>query len=81
MLDSPRTDTGSWFLDVEWNGAIAVIEWRPMQGFGVADENAAFGEGPEFVTSDATAAAFAVIAKLREMEGTREAACRESELG
>jgi len=71
-LDSPHTDTGSWFLDVEWNGAIAIIEWRPSQGFGVADEYAAFGEGPDFVTADVTAAAFAAIAKLRQMDGTRD---------
>jgi hypothetical protein len=71
-LDSPHTDTGSWFLDVEWHGAIAIIEWRPSQGFGVADEHATFGEGPEYVTSDATAAAFAAIAKLRDMQGTRD---------
>lgn len=71
-LDSPHTDTGSWFLDVEWNGAIAVIEWRPAHGFGVADESTAFGEGPEFVTSDAAAAAFAAIARLRAMEGARD---------
>lgn len=71
-LDSPHTETGSWFLDVEWNGVIAIIEWRPSLGFGVADENAAFGEGPEFVTTDATAAAFAAIAKLRKTEGARD---------
>lgn len=71
-LDSPHTDTGSWFLDVEWNGAIAIVEWRPSHGFGVADETAAFGEGPEFVTTDAAAAAFAAIAKLRAMEGARD---------
>ncbi len=57
---------------MEWNGAITIIEWRPLQGFGVADEHSAFGEGPEFVTADATAAAFAAIAKLRAMEGTRD---------
>ena len=71
-LDSPHTESGSWFLDVEWNGAIAIIEWRPSQGFGIADEHAIFGEGPEFVTSDAAAAALAAIAKLRETEGTRD---------
>jgi hypothetical protein len=71
-LDSPHTDTGSWFLDVEWNGAIAVIEWRPSQGFGVAGEDAAFGEGPELVNADPAAAAFAAIARLREAEGARD---------
>jgi hypothetical protein len=71
-LDSPHTDTGSWFLDVEWNGAIAIIEWRPSQGFGVAGEDAAFGEGPELVTADPAAAAFAAVARLREAEGTRD---------
>ena len=65
-LDSPQTETGSWFLDVEWNGAIAIIEWRPSRGFGVSDEHAAFGEGPELVTDDPTAAALAAITRLRE---------------
>jgi hypothetical protein len=71
-LDSPHTDTGSWFLDVEWHGAIAIVEWRPSQGFGVADENATFGEGPDYITPDATAAAFAAIAKLRDVQGKRD---------
>lgn len=72
-LDAPHTDSGSWFLDVEWNGAVTTVEWRPSQGFGVADADAAFGEGPAFVTRDAKAAALAAVAQLREASGARDA--------
>jgi hypothetical protein len=32
----PRTQTGSWFLDVTLNGYELTIEWRPGRGFGLS---------------------------------------------
>jgi len=53
----PRTDTGSWFLDVTLKGYDLVIEWRPTRGFGLStpcDDD--FGLGPDEVYEDVDAA-------------------------
>lgn len=71
-LDAPHTATGSWFLDFEWNGAIAVVEWRPSKGFGISGEDVGYGEGPEIITPDAEAAAAAAIGYLRARGDARD---------
>ena len=72
-VDSPHTVGGSWFLDLEWNGAIAIIEWRPSEGFGIAGEDTAYGEGPTIVTREANEAAAAAVNYLRTHTGVRDA--------
>jgi hypothetical protein len=72
-LDAPHTATGSWFLDFEWNGAIAIVEWRPSQGFGISGEDVGYGEGPEIVTPDIEAAAAAAIGYLKAHGDSRDA--------
>ena len=72
-LDSPHLPNGSWFVDVEWNGALAFVEWRPSEGFGVSPESVGYGEGPDVVTDDVTAASTAAIEFLRSQHGFRDA--------
>lgn len=67
-VDAPHLPNGSWFIDVEWNGAMAVVEWRPAEGFGISPETASYGEGPEIVTRDVAAAAAAAVGLLRSQQ-------------
>ena len=64
-VDQPESASGSWFLDLEWNGATAVVEWRPAEGFGVGGDDAGYGEGPEFVTTSVEEAARTAVDRLR----------------
>jgi len=72
-LDPPHLPSGSWFVDVEWNGALAFVEWRPLEGFGISPENVGYGEGPDVTTKDSAAAAAAAIGFLRSQHGFRDA--------
>jgi hypothetical protein len=72
-LDAPHLPSGSWFVDVEWNGALAFVEWRPLEGFGVSPESAGYGEGPDVTTKDVAAAAAATVGLLRSQRGFRDA--------
>lgn len=34
-IDTPDTDTGTWFLDVSLQGHLVVVQWRADRGFGI----------------------------------------------
>ena len=59
----PRAD-GSWWIDIHYAGKSASVEWRPGRGFGVAGADAVYGEGPERVFDDVTAAADYTVRQL-----------------
>lgn len=68
----PRTETGSWFLDVTLQGYDLVIEWWPGRGFGLstpADDD--FGQGPDEVYEDVDAAYARARALLLSQTPTR----------
>ena len=56
-FDAPTTVDGTWWADIEWQGNVATVEWRPDVGFGVAGEGGGYGEGPDVVVITADAAA------------------------
>jgi len=56
-IDPPAASNGSWWIDVEREGRIASIEWRPGRGFGIAAPHGGYGEGVDFIVDDASAAA------------------------
>jgi hypothetical protein len=56
-VDPPENGSGSWWVDVERDGRTASLEWRPNTGFGVATPGGAYGEGPDYVVADPSAAA------------------------
>jgi len=65
-LDRPDAASGTWWLDVEWQGRSATIEWRPDYGFGVSGAGGAYGEGPDQVLEGVDDAADAVAAILEK---------------
>lgn len=82
-VDPPASTTGSWWIDVQRYGRIASIEWRPGQGFGVAAPNGGYGEGVDFMVSDAAAAAEHVARLLQpsgSVSGTPESAVLQQQL-
>src|ERR1051325_4443396 len=64
-LDAPTNADGTWWVDVEWQGNIATVEWRPNVGFGVAGDERGYGEGPDVVVNDAASAADEVTRFLK----------------
>jgi hypothetical protein len=60
-FDAPTAADGTWWLDIEWQGNVATVEWRPQVGFGVAGTDGGYGEGPDVVVNDADSAAEHVI--------------------
>jgi hypothetical protein len=51
-LDQAPLERNGVFLDVELNGLVATVEWRPGQGFGISTGDVGYGEGPELVLKD-----------------------------
>ncbi|HJW95069.1 MAG TPA: hypothetical protein VJ901_15750 [Thermoanaerobaculia bacterium] len=49
-VDAPQNPSGNWYVDVQFENYMSVIEWRPRLGFGVSLEVAGYGEGPEMVS-------------------------------
>lgn len=47
-LLQPRTETGSWWLDLTLKGYSLTIEWRPRRGFGLSTPS----EGDDFLGPD-----------------------------
>jgi hypothetical protein len=68
----PRTETGGWFLDVDLNGYVLTIEWRPGRGFGLSTptEGDAF-LGPDEVYEDVDAAFARARALLLSQTATK----------
>ena len=71
-LLKPRTQTGSWWLDMSLNGYWLTIEWRPGRGFGLSTptEGDAF-LGPDEVYEDVDAAYARAKALLLSQTPTR----------
>lgn len=64
-LDPARTATGGWFLDITLHGRAFVVEWRPLQGFGISTQlDPAYGEGPDEIYPDSVAATQRVLELL-----------------
>src|SRR4051812_3805247 len=63
-VDAPQNPSGNWYVDVQFENYLSVIEWRPRLDFGVSLEVAGYGEGPEMVFSSAIEAADYLAAKL-----------------
>ena len=52
-MDIPDESSSSWWLDLNLKGHIALVEWRPKQGFGVSSSDSqVYGEGPDEIYSD-----------------------------
>jgi hypothetical protein len=52
-LVKPRTESGSWWLDISLNGYALIVEWRKDAGFGLStptDDD--FGLGPDEIYPD-----------------------------
>jgi hypothetical protein len=63
-VEAPPEPSGSWWVDIQYAGKIASVEWRPGHGFGVAGVDAVYGEGPERVFDDVTATAEYIAEQL-----------------
>jgi hypothetical protein len=63
-VEAPPQPNGSWWIDIHYAGKTASVEWRPGRGFGVAGADASYGEGPERVFDDPSAAANHAISQL-----------------
>lgn len=47
-LDPSDHGNGSWWLNVELQDQVVVVEWRPGKGFGVSsDSDEGYGDGPD----------------------------------
>lgn len=56
-VKKPRTQTGSWWLDLTLDGYELTIEWRPGKGFGLSTPaEGDFGLGPDEVYRDVASA-------------------------
>ena len=56
-MDPSGTPTGSWYLDVRFGSASAVVEWRPVGGFGLTgNRKGAYGEKADETAADIDAA-------------------------
>jgi hypothetical protein len=68
----PRTETGSWFLDVSLKGYDLVIQWRPGRGFGLSTPvSHDSGSGPDEVYEDVDSAYERAKALLLSQTPTR----------
>lgn len=64
-LDVPRSVKGTWFLDVEQDEHLVLIQWQKDHGFGVScSSQHAYGERPDEVYQDDEAALARTISLL-----------------
>ncbi len=63
-LDRPDSPGGPWWIDVEHRGQTASVEFRQDKGFGVSGPRGGYGEGPDVILTDASAAADQLVALL-----------------
>jgi len=77
-VDRPANADGHWWIDVEHQGHLVSVEFRPGEGFGVCGSNGGYGEGPDVVVANPAAAAdqvvvFLVASRLRgDLPSTRD---------
>ena len=80
-LDAAAESETAW-LDVECQGRVVAVEWRPQQGFGVSllassrDPLEGLYEGPDEVLKDAYSARDRVLSLLEPSSFRRAAARR-----
>ena len=60
-LDAPKTEGGTWFLDLDDGDYSVDIQWRPDRAFGVAAGPASYGAGPDEVLPDVDTAFTRVV--------------------
>jgi DNA-binding XRE family transcriptional regulator len=71
-LDPSSQRSGPWFLDIDLNGHLITVEWRPRRGFGLTSKRLSeYGEGPDEVIPDIDSAFHRVITLL--LAGARTA--------
>jgi hypothetical protein len=70
-VDTPDKPDGAWWVDVEQDGRIASVEWSLTRGYGVAGPGGGYGERPDFIVTDAEAAAELVASALAEAVDTQ----------
>jgi len=64
-LDRPKKSNGIWFLDVNLEGHVVVIQWKLNAGFGISSSaEHGFGEGPDEVYKDVEAAYGRIVSLL-----------------
>lgn len=64
-LDPPNERRSAWFLDLDYNGRHATIEWRPRNGFGISSRpNVGFGEGVDEILPEGEQVIQRIIALL-----------------
>jgi DNA-binding Xre family transcriptional regulator len=52
-LDPSSKPAGAWFLDLDLNGQLVTVEWRPGRGFGITSKRLpGYGEGPDELVPD-----------------------------
>jgi hypothetical protein len=72
-MDPAETASGSWWLDVEMQGHLVVVEWRPGEGFGISTPAADdYGVGPDEIYPDGDA----VFKRLKRLLLTATAGSR-----
>jgi hypothetical protein len=81
-VDAPTANGGSWWVDVRQAGHTATVEYRPNEGFGVSGPRGGYGEGPDVVLPNVTAAADQVVAFLvaARLVGDDDVAWRQRDL-
>lgn len=56
---------GNWWITLQRDGDVLVVEWRPVEGIGVYNLNEeGYGVGPESIFADATLAVRRVVEVL-----------------
>jgi hypothetical protein len=69
-LDAPGEVEGSTWLDVEQEGRVVAVEWRPRHGFGLSlletagDPRAGLFEGPDEILTDPYSARDRILSLL-----------------
>jgi len=65
LLDPAESPKGTWFLDVDLDSHLVVIQWKPEAGFGISSSaEHGFGEGPDEIYKDVEAAYGRVLSLL-----------------
>lgn len=75
-LDEPSKKDGRWFLDVEDNGHLVVVQWKDGFGMGIScSPEHSYGEGADEVYQDLEAAYSRIVCLLISRTYTSPPAC------